>query len=136
MSKLIQWNPQYSVGIKHLDEEHKQLVDTLNELHAAMRSGKANSVMGPILDSLISYAATHFESEEKLFKEYDYPHFDSHKKEHEDFKEKVLEFKNEFDEGRIMLSIQVINFLKNWLIKHILASDKEYSAYLNAKGVN
>ncbi len=135
MERLITWNNQYSVGIEHLDDEHKQLVELLNSLHYAMSQGQANSVLGKILDELIHYTATHFKSEEVLFAQHEYPDSEKHIAEHQELVSEVLTFKKEFDKGTTMLSIKIIGFLKNWLIKHILASDKEYSEFLNSKGI-
>ena len=44
-------------------------------------------------------------------------------------------YKKGFDEGKVLLSIDVIDFLKDWLINHIQGSDKKYGPFLNEKGL-
>lgn len=132
---MIEWKEPYSVNIKKLDEQHKTLIQMINTLHDAMRDGKGNATLGQILDKLIKYAADHFQCEESLFTIHKYPDHIHHKHEHEEFVKNVLVFKEDFDSGRIALTLKVMNFLKEWLIKHILGSDKEYTNYLNARGV-
>jgi hemerythrin-like metal-binding protein len=132
---LIEWNDTYSVGIDHLDKQHKELVDQVNILHDAMKLGKAKSTLDEILKKLIKYTSIHFKSEEILFAQYGFPESKEHIDEHEKFVENVLDFKEDYDKGRVMVSFEVMDFLKNWLITHILGSDMKYKSYLNSKGV-
>ncbi|WLE97004.1 MAG: bacteriohemerythrin [Candidatus Electrothrix communis] len=132
---LIRWNDSYSVNIAKIDQEHKQLVGMVNELTDAMKAGKGNDVLGEILDNLIAYTASHFQTEEKYFKEFKYPHEREHKKEHVEFVKKVLEFKKGFDQGKNIVSVSVLHFLSNWLQTHIKGADMKYSRFLNEKGV-
>lgn len=132
---LLVWKDQYSVGIKHLDEQHQKLVEMINELHQSMRRGEGKSLIETILDKMKAYTAIHFKSEEKLFEQYSFPKTSEHKKEHREFVGKVLEFIQKYEKGDAFLSIEIINFLKDWLINHILGSDKEYGPFLNGKGV-
>jgi len=135
MAELITWTEKYSVGIEQIDKEHKKLVQLLNSLHNAMLSGQANKVLGAILNDLINYTATHFKTEDSLFDKFDYPETQGHKEEHSELVSQVVRFKKEFDSGATMLSIKLITFLKNWLILHIVASDKEYTNFFHEKGI-
>ncbi len=135
MAELITWTEKYSVGIEKIDSQHKILVSLLNKLHAYMLEGKANYVLGEILTELIHYTETHFQTEETLFEEYGYPETTAHTDEHRELVKKVVAFKDEFDAGIGMLSIKIITFLKNWLIVHIMASDKEYTTFFHSKGL-
>ena len=132
---FIEWNKTYSVGVDLFDSQHQELVNAINELHQAMRDGKGNSVLESIINKLITYAGTHFQDEEKLFAEYSYPDSDKHIEEHKKFLEEVLSFQEDFKKEKLFLSVEILDFLKDWLIKHILASDKEYGPYLNSKGI-
>lgn len=123
---MFKWNENYSVGVVEIDEQHKGLVRNLNELFDAMSVGKANNVLGGILDKLIRYAQVHFATEEKYFDEFDYEFSDEHKDEHQRFAEEVLEFKKSFDAGSIVMSLEVYRFLKDWLINHMLGEDQKY----------
>ncbi|MDP2299758.1 MAG: bacteriohemerythrin, partial [Actinomycetota bacterium] len=85
---------------------------------------------------LIDYTRTHFATEEAYFDRYGYPEADAHKAQHQDFVGRVEDFKRGFDEGRLFLSLDVMDFLGQWLIEHIQGSDKEYGPFLNERGVN
>lgn len=100
-----------------------------------MRQGKGKDVLGKIVKELVGYAVTHFRTEEKYFDQFGYPETDSHKKEHSDFIKKVAEFKNEFETGRVGLSIPVMNFLSDWLQNHIKETDKKYGPFFNEEGL-
>jgi len=131
---LIDWKSSYSVGIKHLDLQHMGLVDQINVLHEALKQGRARDSLNEILVKLIDYTATHFKSEEKLFAQHNMPDADKHIAEHNKFVEEVLSFKEDFDKGRLMVTFEVMDFLKSWLINHILGSDMEYKLFLLSKG--
>ncbi len=134
MSMLV-WNNNMSVKIAEIDKQHKKLVEMINSLSDAMKSGIGKDVIGKIINDLADYAEYHFETEEKYFAKYNYPQAEEHIKEHTDFVKKVLDFKTQFDSGRLSLSVQVINFLSTWLRGHIMGVDKQYSAFLNEKGL-
>ncbi len=133
---LIEWEDKYSVKIKHIDEQHKKLVGMINELHNAMTKGQGKLVIDGILKKMTAYTVQHFKSEEVLFDQYGYPAAEKHKAEHASFVEKVTDFYGKFEAGKLFLSIEVMDFLSDWLVTHIVGSDKQYSAFLNSKGVD
>ncbi|PLX49800.1 MAG: hemerythrin [Desulfobulbaceae bacterium] len=133
---MFAWKPEYSVNIKEIDDQHKQLVAMVNELHEAMTQKKGKEVLGPILAKLINYTATHFAAEEKLMQQHGYPDYDKHKAKHEKMVQKVLALQNDYKGGKITMTFEVSKFLQDWLNKHILGTDKQYSAFLNDKGVS
>lgn len=132
---LFVWNDSYSVKVKELDSQHKMLIDTLNELHEAMMNREAKEVIGGILKGLADYVGVHFSYEENLMQKHGYPSLDEHKKAHQAFVQKVVEFKKKFDGGHLMLSMEVMNFLKDWLKNHIKGTDQKYSEFFKQKGV-
>ncbi len=132
----IEWNDDYSVKVKLLDEQHQYLIKILNKLHEAMKKGNSKTVLSNTLDQLIQYSVEHFNSEEQLLDQYNYPQANTHKDEHKKFVNEVQKFKQGFDSGKMFVSIELMDFLKNWLIKHIQGTDKQYSSFLNLKGVS
>lgn len=133
---LITWKDSYSVNITEVDNQHKKLVGLINNLHDAMISGKAREVMSRILSELVDYTVSHFATEEKLFDQYHYPETVLHKQQHSDLVEQVGALQKKFEAGERVLTIDVMNFLRDWLQDHIVGSDKKYGPYLNSKGVN
>ncbi|NMB81985.1 MAG: hemerythrin family protein [Ignavibacteria bacterium] len=132
---LILWNNGYSVNIKSIDAQHQRLVEMINKLHDAMKKGESNAALSGILNDMAAYTLVHFKTEEELFAKYNYPMQDKHKAEHKAFVGKVSAFIDEFKSGRKTLSIDVMNFLTQWLTKHISGEDKAYTSFLNSKGV-
>lgn len=132
---LINWSENLSVNIKEIDDQHKRLVTMLNELHDAMKAGRGNDSLRKIFDGLLQYVGTHFATEEKYMSMHSYPGYTAHKGEHAKLTEKVLDLKKRFEQGAPVLTVEVMNFLKEWLQNHIIGTDKKYGPFLNNKGI-
>ena len=135
-NKIVEWNKSYSVSVRDLDKEHMYLFDLINNLNDAMLQGKSKENLLKIIDALADYTVGHFAHEEKLFKKTNYPEFSEHKIAHETFVNKVKEFRDKVNSGEAMVSIEIINFLKDWLINHIGIFDKKYGGHMNKNGIN
>jgi len=133
---LIKWDDSYSVHIKKIDEQHQILVRLVNELHDAMAKGAARNVLNEVLNSLVSYTVIHFKLEEELFEQYKYADAEKHSAEHAKLTKQVKDFQEKFQQGKSSITYELMNFLSDWLINHILGSDKKYATYLNSKGVH
>ena len=131
----LDWSDSYSVGIKKIDLEHQKLVAFLNELYDAMQGGKGKDVLGKVLENMVAYTKTHFATEERLMAQHKFPEYEEHKAVHEKMASKVLELNQQYQSGALNSPIQITNFLKNWLSKHINETDKKYGPYLAGKGV-
>jgi hemerythrin len=132
----LEWSSSLSVNVAEIDGQHQKLITMMNDLYNAMRTGKGKDAIGPILTSLIEYAGSHFILEEKLMAQHFYPQAAPHKAEHTAFVKKVSDFKKEFDKGTAMLSVELMNFLYDWLKNHIMKTDKAYGPFFNSKGVH
>jgi len=133
---FIEWKNEYSVNVAEIDEQHRQLVVMINRLHDGMKARQGQSVLKETLADLASYAVGHFGTEEKYFNQFGYPSAPVHKIEHDRFVGKVVQYKKDFDSGKVMMSMDVMDFLKNWLVSHIQGSDKKYSTFFNEKGLH
>lgn len=132
----MEWSDKLSVGVESIDSQHRKLVSMVNELFDAMKSGQGKDKMGKTLDGLIAYTASHFAYEEQLFAKTTYPESAAHKKEHDDLTKKVLAIQEKMKSGvSFSLSMEVMEFLKSWLVNHILVSDKKYGPHLTSKGI-
>ena len=134
---LISWQDKYSVNIREIDDQHKKLIDMINELHDAMMAGQGKEVMTQVLDKLASYCVSHFATEERLMSTHGFPGFDEHKEKHEKMTAKVKQLQQGLAQsGTAVMSNDVMTFLKSWLDKHIMGTDHKYAPFLNDKGVN
>ena len=87
-----------------------------------------------MLDELLDYTHYHFNTEEMLMADHQYPFSEIHKRQHDEFTVRIQEFRNDFCQGKAQ-TFKILCFLFNWLIEHILVSDKELGRYLNSKGI-
>ena len=132
---LVHWDDSFSVNVAEIDRQHKQLVSMLNELDDALNRGNERDVVDNIVNGLIDYTATHFQTEERYFDQFGYPETGSHKKEHFAFVRKASEFKYCFEKGKMSLAIELKNFLGDWIENHIKVTDKKYSQFFNDRGL-
>ncbi|MHC1783249.1 MAG: bacteriohemerythrin [Anaerolineaceae bacterium] len=130
----FKWTEEYSVGIRLFDDHHKALIGYINDLQEAMQVGKGKDALGTILGNLIDYTKKHFKAEEALFTKWNYPGYPAHLKEHEKLTATVLDLQTKYAAGQAALSVSTITFLKDWLIHHILETDKMYGPFLNKMG--
>ncbi|HYC41612.1 MAG TPA: bacteriohemerythrin [Noviherbaspirillum sp.] len=121
----LTWSNELAVGNSFIDGDHQKLIDMVNRLHALMSEGKGKDVLDKVLHNLITYTQEHFRREEDLMRKMGYPGLEEHKAEHEKLLLQVLELQKKFQSGAATLSIQVLHFLRDWLINHIGKSDKE-----------
>jgi hemerythrin len=132
---MFEWKPEYSVHIGSIDGQHQNLFRIAGELYAAMSVGQGKAALSRILDRLVQYTAVHFAHEERLMRLHDYPDLAAHKVQHDALTRQVLAFQEEFDAGRSSMTVQLLHFLKDWLERHIAASDQKYAPYLRNKAV-
>ena len=130
---LFEWDEKLALGIPSVDEQHRKLVEMINQLFVALGEGKAEAIMGGVLEELIDYTETHFIDEEELKKVTGYPGYLDHKKNHDLFIAKVKGLKSEFLGGKTDISLEVIRFLKDWLIEHIMGEDKSFARYYHSR---
>jgi hemerythrin len=130
---FMKWNPDLEIGIREVDEQHKMLVNMINELHDSILDGSDQEKMNDTLTGLLFYAETHFESEENLFDKYGYPEANKHIKEHNDFIMKITDNFEKLKKGNLVLSVDIAKFLKDWLSNHVMIKDKKFKTFLKNK---
>ena len=133
---LIKWDKTLSVNVQEIDSQHQRLIELINQLHSLMMAGQGKDAVGLVLEDLVDYTKTHFSFEEKLFAKFNYEHTKEHILEHKKLAEKVIAFQNDFKAGKATVTLDVMNFLKDWLTNHIKGTDKKYSKCFNDNGMN
>jgi len=123
---LITWTEEYSVGIEEIDQQHKKLIRLTNGLYDAMKQGRGKDSLLLLLEELLEYTQYHFSIEEELFERYNYVAKEVHIKEHDHLKNKVQQLNVTIRTGKGVLTIEVFNFLKDWINHHILTVDRLY----------
>ncbi len=128
---LITWTNDLSVAVPEMDRQHKKLVDMINNLHDAMKSGQGREVLAKTLRDMVAYANIHFQHEEKMLETAGYSDLAAHKKMHESFRVKADELIAASQSGAQTVTYQVMKFLSNWLVEHINGADKKYSSIMS-----
>lgn len=126
----LEWKESYSVGVPQLDRQHKMLVDLINRLQTADQDG---DVMPEVFDALRTYVREHFRTEEALLERAGYPELAEHRREHQVFVDWLKAVQSAYGLGgaaSFLINDSVVAFLKNWLVSHILVSDRAYAETL------
>jgi hemerythrin len=132
----FEWENSFSVGVNSIDAEHKKIIEFINNLHDAANTGKSIAVMSGILGGLVEYTMTHFANEEALMKKHGYPNLEKHRELHDDLFVKVNEYRARLKTERDGFADELMAFLKEWLIQHILKTDMAYKEFFRSHGVS
>jgi hemerythrin len=129
---FIVWKNEFSVGSKVLNAQHRRLFDIINELYQAMQQDSSQNHLIEIIKMLSQYSATHFAYEEKIMREFNFPDLEEQQKAHQYFRKRVDAFNVQLKTIQGDLSLEVLTFLKDWLINHILHMDMEYGPFIKS----
>lgn len=127
---LILWKDSYSTHVKEIDQQHKHLIDLINQLHDAMRQGASQEVCYDTLKELVDYTDYHFKTEEKLFDQLNYPQKAKHKAEHDKLRAQAIDHLTHFKEKPLVNTIEIMHFLGDWLNHHILGNDIQFGEFI------
>ncbi|MBZ5644170.1 MAG: bacteriohemerythrin [Acidobacteriia bacterium] len=130
------WNESFSVKVKRCDEDHKKLLDIIQRLHDSVIARHGEIDTKAILAELVDYTETHFKTEEGMLEQTKFPGLERHCQQHETFKAKLEELKQSMEYAPGDTPMAILQYLKNWLVRHIKMVDCQYSAHLNANGIH
>lgn len=134
----IVWNDSFVTGVDEIDQQHRILVNSLNAANAKLTANTNLELLDQISRDLLSYALYHFETEEELMQEYGYAEQDSsaaqtHLEQHRSFSSKVVAVREGLKVGTLISREDLLSFLNDWLVNHILNTDKKLGAFIVAK---
>lgn len=125
---LVTWSEELKTGIVEIDQQHKMLVDILNEFHQAVIHRQGRKQTGEILDRLIDYTKIHFDTEESYWKNMGLRDLAGHQAKHQQLLGEVYELRRRYYDEHLNISMELLHFLKMWLEQHILHADKDSAA--------
>jgi hemerythrin len=132
---LMTWTKEsFGTNLSIADEQHREIFALVNGLNDAVTTGNRAGI-GAKLDALISYVVMHFQTEEKLMQQHGYPEFAAHKAEHDKLVSTCADLQKKFHAGAAEVTGETTGFVRDWLVKHIPAIDKNYGPFFSKKGV-
>jgi hemerythrin-like metal-binding protein len=122
---FFEWKEKYELGVESIDNDHKVLVGLIDDIYVALSKGEAQTAVNKTVSQLVDYARVHFKREEYYMQKINYSEHFKHESEHKIFSKKVDEFVEKLDAGVANITLEVIQFLRDWLINHIQQTDKK-----------
>jgi hemerythrin-like metal-binding protein len=129
------WQPEYRFGIKEIDSQHEHFVGILDKLYDSIIQNAPREKLGELLKALADYATNHFQTEEKYFDQFNYAGAAEHKLKHRELMEKISDFQKKFEENQVDVSVDLIDFLEDWLVDHLLNLDRKYIECFRQNGL-
>ena len=129
--KHVSWSRHYSMGIKLIDDQHKGLLDFVNDLfnHSTGREDEERAYFKDVIQVAVSYVKTHFATEEKYMLATKFQGYAEHKKEHDEFILTVVKSIKDFESGKRLVLEKFAYFLKDWVLSHVAGMDVLYAQY-------
>jgi hemerythrin-like metal-binding protein len=134
-TKKLEWDEKYSVGVEEIDNQHKKMFATINELLDAIEKRSTNEQLEHIIESLVQYKKFHFETEEKYFKEFNYDGAEDHINKHKDFNDKLISLREKYPDYSVEFAFELVDFLEDWLINHLMIIDQKYVKCFHEHGL-
>ncbi len=126
----LQWREEYSVGDAEIDRQHRNLFALIDRLEDQDLDASAVAVT---LEKLELYVKEHFSDEEAKLKACNYDDMEPHIRQHEEFHQWLQQAKDSLKASpgsAIALGHNIHDFLRDWLLSHIMKSDQAYKDWL------
>ncbi|MBT0664259.1 hemerythrin family protein [Geobacter pelophilus] len=132
---IVEWEDKFNIGIHQIDKHHRHLIELLNMAYKAIIELQDKNQVRYLFHELLSYADYHFSAEEELMRSVGYHKLVPHMTEHEKFKAHLNGFLDKFLASEEIYNVEVVFFLEEWLLNHILLTDKEFAPAVKARTV-
>jgi len=128
---FVPWDDSLALEVDQFDEHHKHLIGLVNDTYEKFLQRDSDSELEKVFDALIDYTVYHFSAEEDWMEQQQYPDLDVHKVEHAYFTRRIKEMHKDLVAGDVALDLELLNFMKNWILNHIAKTDSEYGRFVN-----
>lgn len=135
LQKKLEWDEKYSVGVKLIDDQHKTMFNTINELIDSIHTTPTKEKMEGIINQLVQYKKFHFATEERYFKEFNYEKTEEHIEKHHNFNETLSKLQEKNSGDILTFAFELVDFLEDWLIGHLMTADQEYKKCFQEHGL-
>jgi hemerythrin len=130
---MITISKDMEVGVKKIDDQHRELVDRINAVSSMGFHAASKEETQKTIDLLGAYIVKHFADEENLQIQCNYPKHEWHKEQHNYLKNEYQRIKNEFVKlgPSPKFTLDLNKSIINWVVKHIKSADVEFGNYYN-----
>jgi len=128
----VTWSNSFSVGVKKIDDQHKWLIEFVNDLykHSSGNEKQEREYFKEVIQQAVEYVKTHFATEENYMQITGFPGYVRHKKAHDEFVQTIVKTINDYQAGKKRLAlILMAHFLKDWILSHVAIEDSEYAQH-------
>ena len=120
---LLEWKSEYSVGIASMDDEHREMIDLINDVYAKLGAAPDAATIEDCLESIFTTISMHFALEERIMREHGYAEYEDHKDDHENLLDEIRDLMDEFvaDSGKGAQLLE--ERLSSWFGNHFASFD-------------
>ena len=126
---LLEWKDEYCLGIPAVDEEHRELIELINELHAELQAGESGITVLDFLGEIYARISAHFALEEKVMRDQEYDELADHKADHERLLDELRDLMDAC-EDRLVSEAELSGRLDDWFAVHFRTRDARLHRHL------
>lgn len=127
---LLNWNSAYQIGDAVIDDEHRRLFELINDFHYNYSLNRDRRDILKLLNDLVRYAEEHFQHEERIMAERNYPGLEPHREAHAGLFETLFSLQSKLEGGAFKAETETVDFLRTWLTDHIAEDDLALGKFL------
>jgi hemerythrin len=126
----IVWSPDFSVGVREFDRQHRQIIDVINRMLASRETAPHSEPVSEALDQLSTFANEHFKDEEAFLTARNYSALEEQRTSHRHFRRRTVELCQMAIGQSPSTPVQLLAFVRGWWLRHILEADHRYAQEL------
>lgn len=130
----IKWLSTYKIGVKKIDEQHQDLFTLVYQLEDGLKQGWNTTKIRELFDLLVEHVIIHFADEEGYMAKFHYPERMAHVVEHRELIRQVEEVENQWNQGKLVVTPELLDYLNQWLVNHIQGPDHQLGLFLHRQG--
>ena len=119
----MQWKPEYSVGVESMDDEHREMIDLINDIYDKLGSSPDTDQVEQFLGDIFSTISMHFAMEERLLSKINYSEYQAHKHDHEELLDQIRDLMDDFAADTSSGAVKLEQSLSDWFAGHFSTFD-------------
>lgn len=120
---LLQWKPEYSVGIESMDDEHRAMMALINDVYLSLEGESGEAEIDDGLGQIFNTISMHFALEERLMRDNDYAEFEAHKRDHEKLLDQMRDLMDSYFDDPVIGANRLQEQLSEWFAGHFSSFD-------------